>query len=83
MTRDCQAQRGALGSVNNHERPLQANMMMEKCKSDTAMMSTMCKTMMGNKEMTDMMEKMKKGNEDMKKMGNMHKMPGMDKKATK
>jgi len=58
-------------------------LMMEKCKSDTAMMSTMCKTMMGNKEMTDMMEKMKKGNEDMKKMGNMHKMPGMDKKATK
>jgi NADH:ubiquinone oxidoreductase subunit F (NADH-binding) len=36
--------------------------MMEKCKSDTAMMCTMCRTMMGSKEMMDMMEKMKEGN---------------------
>ena len=47
------------------------------------MMSTMCKTMMDSKEMTDMMEKMKEGNKDMKKMGSMHKMKGMDKKAKK
>lgn len=31
----------------------------------------------------DMMEKMKEGNKDMKKMGSMHNMKGMDKKAKK
>ena len=40
--------------------------MMEKCKSDTAMMSTMSKTMMGSKEMMDMMEKMKSEKMDIK-----------------
>jgi len=33
--------------------------MMESCKSDPDMMSSMCKTMMGNKQMMDMMQKMK------------------------
>jgi hypothetical protein len=33
--------------------------MMEACKNDTTMMSGMCKAMMGNKQMMDMMQKMK------------------------
>jgi hypothetical protein len=41
--------------------------MMETCKSDTSMMSSMCKNMMENKEMIDMMQKMKGGNKDMNK----------------
>ncbi len=40
--------------------------MMEKCKSDTIMMSTMCKTMMDSKEMMGMMDKMKSEKKDMK-----------------
>ena len=32
--------------------------MMEACKNDTTMMSGMCKAMMGNKPMMDMMQKM-------------------------
>jgi hypothetical protein len=31
--------------------------MMESCKSDTSMMSSMCKTMMGNQQMNNMMQK--------------------------
>jgi hypothetical protein len=31
--------------------------MMETCKSDTSMMSSMCKTMMENQQMKDMMQK--------------------------
>ena len=46
--------------------------MMEACKNDTAMMSGMCKAMMGNKQMMDMMQKMKSENKNMK-------MEGMDK----
>ena len=46
--------------------------MMEACKNDTTMMSGMCKAMMGNKQMMDMMQKMKSKNMD---MGNMK---GMD-----
>jgi len=42
--------------------------MMEACKHDAAMTSGMCKAMMGNKEMMDMMEKMKGKNMDMSKM---------------
>ena len=44
--------------------------MMEACKNDTTMMSGMCKTMMGNKQMMDMMQKMKEKN--------MGKMNGID-----
>ncbi len=33
--------------------------MMEACKNDTTMMSGMCKAMMGNKQMMDMMQKIK------------------------
>jgi ABC-type uncharacterized transport system permease subunit len=33
--------------------------MMEACKNDTSLMSGMCKTMMGNQPMMDMMQKMK------------------------
>ena len=51
--------------------------MMEKCISDTAMMSTMCKTMMGSKEMIDRMQKMKGENKDMNNM------KGMDHKTKK
>jgi len=45
--------------------------MMEVCKNDTTMMSGMCKSMMGNKQMMDMMQKMKVENKNMK-------MDGMD-----
>ncbi len=48
--------------------------MMEACTKDTAMMPGMCKAMMGNKEMMDMMHKMQGDNKDMNKM------EGMDKK---
>ncbi len=44
--------------------------MIEACKNDTTMMSGMCKAMMGNKQMMDMMQKMKGMNMD--------KMKGMD-----
>ena len=46
--------------------------MMEACKNDTTMMSGMCKAMMGNKEMMDMMEKMKGEKKDMKMEGMKH-----------
>lgn len=49
--------------------------MMEVCNSDTGMMSSMCKTMMGNPKMVDIMEKMKRKNTDMNKM------KGMDNKS--
>jgi hypothetical protein len=45
------------------------------------MMSSMCKTMMGNQQMMDMMQKTKGENKDMNKMGGMKKMKGMDKKT--
>lgn len=49
--------------------------MMEACKGDSSMMSGMCKTMMGNQPMMDMMQRMKGENKDMKKMdGVKHKM---------
>ena len=48
--------------------------MMETCKSDTAMMSGLCKTMMVNPQMMDMMQKMKEKNMDMSKMKGMDKM---------
>jgi len=49
--------------------------MMEACKGDSSMMAGMCKTMMGNQQMMDMMQKMKGENMDMKKMDGMqHKM---------
>ena len=44
--------------------------MMEACKNDTAMMSGMCKAMMENKQMMNMMQKMKGMD--------MNKMKGMD-----
>ncbi|MBK8610359.1 MAG: membrane or secreted protein [Chitinophagaceae bacterium] len=40
--------------------------MMEACKSDTSMMSGMCKKMMENPQMMDMMQKMKGEKMDMK-----------------
>ena len=40
--------------------------MMEACKTDTAMMSGMCKKMMENPQMMDMMQKMKGEKKDMK-----------------
>lgn len=46
--------------------------MMEACKNDTNMMSGMCKAMMGNKQMMDMMQKMKGENKDMKMEGMKH-----------
>jgi hypothetical protein len=42
--------------------------MMEIAKDDKAMMSGMCKEMMGNDKMMEMMEKMKGDKMDMKKM---------------
>jgi hypothetical protein len=46
--------------------------MIEACKNDTAMMSGMCKVMMENKQMMDMMQKMKGENKDMKMEGMKH-----------
>lgn len=48
------------------------NNMMEACKNDTAMMSGMCKAMMGSKEMMEMMNKMKGEKADMKMEGMKH-----------
>lgn len=48
--------------------------MMNVSKTDTSMMSSMCKAMMGDKQMMDRMQEMKKKNMDMSKM------KGMDKK---
>jgi hypothetical protein len=42
--------------------------MMESAKGDTSMMSSMCKTMMSNQPMMDMMQKMKGEKKDMKGM---------------
>jgi hypothetical protein len=78
--------RGTMMKMMKDNPGMMQNMMsdiMETCKSDTAMMSTMCKNMMGNQLMMDMMEKMKKGNKDMNKMGSMHNMKGMDNKTKK
>ena len=46
--------------------------MMELCKSDPNMMSFMCRTMMGNQEMMDMIQKMKSEKKDMNKTGGMN-----------
>ena len=40
--------------------------MMEACKTDTTMMAGMCKKMMANPQMMDMMQKMKGEKKDMK-----------------
>ncbi len=49
--------------------------MMETCKGDSSMMAGMCKSMMGNPQMMDIMQKMKEENKNMKKMDGMqHKM---------
>jgi len=42
--------------------------MMEACKGDSSMMSSLCKTMMRDQQMMDMMDKMKDGKMDMNKM---------------
>lgn len=47
--------------------------MMEAAKGDTSMISSMCKSMMGNQQMMDMMHKMMGKDMDMKKMGQMDK----------
>jgi hypothetical protein len=46
-------------------------------------MSSMCKTMMGNQQTIDMMQKMKEVNKDMNKSRGMNKMKGMDNKTEK
>jgi len=51
--------------------------MMETCKGDSAMMSSMCMSMMENQEMMDMMHKM------MSQKMDMNKMEGMDHKTMK
>ena len=45
--------------------------MIETCKTDTTMMKTMCKSMMDDPKMMDMMEKMKHDKMDMSKMKGM------------
>ena len=55
--------------------------MMEACKNDTTMISGMCKAMMGNKQMMDMMQKMKEKNMDMGKMNSMDTIKGADHKT--
>lgn len=63
------------------DNPGMMNDMMEMCNKDTAMMGGMCKTMMANPQMMDMMKKMKDGNMDKMKMDNkksMDTMQGMD-----
>ncbi len=55
--------------------------MMEICKNDSTMMSGMCKTMIGNQQMMDMMQKMKGKNMDMGKMNAMDTTKGTDHKA--
>lgn len=45
--------------------------MMETCKTDSTMMATMCKTMMDDPKMMEMMEKMKHDKMDMSKMKGM------------
>jgi hypothetical protein len=55
------------------------NDMMEMCRYDTVMMKTMCKTMMANPQMMDMMKKMKAGNMDNMKMNNVKGMDSMQK----
>ena len=47
--------------------------MTEAAKSDTSMMSSMCKSMMGNQQMMNMMQKMKGKNMEMHKNGKMDK----------
>ena len=48
--------------------------MIEACKTDTGMMSSMCKTMMENPQRMDMVQKMKGKNSEMNKMKGMDKM---------
>lgn len=55
--------------------------MMEACKNDTAMISGMCKAMMGNKQMMDMIQKMKRNNMDMGNMNSMDTTNGADHKT--
>jgi hypothetical protein len=47
--------------------------MLETCKSDPGTMAIMCRTMIGNQQMMDMMHKMKRENEAMNKMKGMGK----------
>ena len=54
------------------------NNMMEMCMSDTTMMRGMCKTMMANPQMMEMMNKMKEGNMGMDKMKAMDTTKNMD-----
>ena len=55
--------------------------MMEACKNDTTMMSGMCKAMIGNQQMMDMMQKMKGKNMDMGKMNVVDTTKGTDHKS--
>ncbi len=55
--------------------------MMEACKTDTAMMSGMCKKMMENPQMMDMMQKMSDKNMDMGKVNGMDTTKAIDHKS--
>lgn len=66
---------GSMMKMMNDNPAMMHSMMMnmvEVCKNDKTMMSGMCKVMMGNKEMMDMMEKMKDEKKDMKMEGMKH-----------
>lgn len=57
--------------------------MLEACKSDTSLMSSMCKTLIGNEQMMGIIQNMKGRNTDMNNTGGMNNMEGMDHKTEK
>jgi len=71
---------GKMAMMEHHQTMLKMNPdmmksmmsdMMEACKSDTSLMSSMCKMMMDDHQMMDMMDKMKAEKKDMEKMKGM------------
>lgn len=62
------------------DKPGMMNAMMEACKKDTGMMSGMCKMMMQDPKMMDMMHKTEGGSMNMNKMNGMDTMKAMDHK---
>lgn len=57
--------------------------MLEACKSDTSLMSSMFKTLTGNEQMMGLIKNMTGGNSVMNKTGGMNNMEGMDHKTEK
>ena len=57
--------------------------MLEACKSDTSLMSSMFKTLTGNEQMMGLIQNMTGGNSVMNKTGGMNNMEGMDHKTEK